>query len=302
MPKITHIKLQDGDTLEFLAGKYLGDPGRWVDIVILNKLRPPFISDSHIDQLGPILTSGALLESLAVGSTQLTLNLLTPSLAVKHGSIHLHQLQSNGSIQCETISLAGPGALLSDGRTSLTLATPTSLEFTAGAVWFLYPNVFTITTRVLTLGDTLILPDPNSFQQIEDDTEEFAKLLGTDMELNEHTRKLHWDPKTHDFKVVRGVQNMKQAIKLRLMTSPGELLYHPNYGDELLTFVGRRNTAIFKALAAGIIHSCLNQDIRIYSVENIKVSVSGDVCTVDLATRIKNVQLLLQVNSLGIPI
>jgi phage baseplate assembly protein W len=302
MSKITHLKIRDGDTLEFIAGRYLGDPSRWTDIVELNKLRCPFISDNHIDQLGPLLSFYTLTEDIPAGSTTITLPLLTPSLAVKHGTLHFHQLQPDGSLVCDNLTLAGPGLLLSNDSTQLSFTSPTTATFLAGTSWFLYPNPFTITTRVLKTGDTLILPDPNTFQQIEDESAEFAKLLGSDIEINEKTHKLHWDPKKHDFRIVSGVANMHQAIKLRLSTSPGELLYHPTYGNDLLNFVGRKNTALFQALAAGIIHACLNQDIRIYAVENIKVTTVGDVCTVDLATRIKNVQLLLEVRSLGLPI
>jgi phage baseplate assembly protein W len=300
--KITHIKVRDGDNLEFLAGQYLGDPSRWIDIVELNKLRSPFISNDHIDQLGPLLSFDELEADIPAGSTVITLPLLTPSLAVKHGTFHLHQLQSDGSLVCNNLTLAGPGLLLSDNFTQLTFTTPTTVTFVAGTSWFLYPNPFTITTKVLRTGDTLVLPDPNTFQQVEDESAEFARLLGSDVEINEKTRKLHWDSKKHDFRTVSGVANMHQAIKLRLSTFPGELLYHPAYGNDLLNFVGRKNTALFQALAAGIIHTCLNQDIRIYSVERIKVTTTGDVATVDLATRIKNVQLLLEVKSLGLPI
>lgn len=302
MAKVTHIKLRDGDTLEHIAGRYLGNPSRWTDIVELNKLRSPFISDNHIDQLGPILTFDTLEVEIPIGTSTIALPLLTPSLAVKHGTLHLHQLQSDGNMVCNNLTLAGPGILQGDNTTQFTVTTPTTATFVAGTTWFLYPNPFTITTKVIKVGDTLILPDPNTFQQVEDESAEFARLLGADIELNEQTHKLHWDSKKHDFKIVSGVANMHQAIKLRLSTIPGELLYHPAYGNELLNFVGRRNTAVFQALAAGIIHTCLNQDIRIYSVERIKVITTGDVCTVDLATRIKNVQLLLEVQSLGLPI
>lgn len=302
MAKITHLKLRDGDTLEFIAGKYLADPSRWTDIVELNQLRSPFISNDHVDQLGPILTFDELTEDIPAGSTTIALPLLTPSLAVKHGTFHLHQLQPDGQVVCNNLTLAGPGVLLSDSSTQLSFTTATTTTFVAGTTWFLYPNPYTITTKVLKVGDTLILPDPNTFQQVEDESVEFARLLGTDIELNEKTHKLHWDSKKHDFRTVAGVANMHQAIKLRLSTLPGELLYHPAYGNDLLNFVGRKNTAVFQALAAGIIHACLNQDIRIYAVEKIKVTTTGDVCTVDLATRIKNVQLLLEVQSLGLPI
>ena len=128
-----------------------------------------------------------------------------------------------------------------------------------------------------------------------------AKLLGTDIKINEKTRRLEWDSQANDLSVVKGVPNLHQAVKLRLSISPGELIYHPQYGNELLLRVGSRATAVFMALAAGIIHQCIQQDVRIYSVEGVNVTVAGDVCSVDFRARVKNVDLLLQVQSLGLP-
>jgi hypothetical protein len=301
MARITHYKLKASDTLEGLASRFLGDPGRWPQIVTTNKLRPPFISADPLDFIGPVLEGGTLSPvSVAAGDTSVILPIAAPSLAVKKGVFALCQPTVAGAYVKEQLVLAQPGIPAGE-QTQIFFTTPVQYDYTPSAIWQLYPNPALVLTKVLKVGDMVIFPDPNDYQETIDDSDEFASLLGSDMSLGELTHKLSWDSKTHDFQLVKGVANMRQAIRLRLMIDVGELLYHPEYGDALIGFVGHRSTAIFAALANGKIRDCLSQDIRIYSVENVTVNVDGDACSVDLTTRIKNTNLLLQVNSLGIP-
>lgn len=49
---------QHGDTLQRIASRELGDAGRWVEIVELNKLLPPFITDDASQASSTVLLTG----------------------------------------------------------------------------------------------------------------------------------------------------------------------------------------------------------------------------------------------------
>lgn len=300
MARITHYKLKGSDTLEGIAGRFLGDPGKWPQIVAINKLRPPFISSNPLDFIGPVLETGTLAGPVTAGITSLILPISAPSLAVKKGILVLCQAAGGGVYTVEQLVIAQPGVPAGE-QTQIFFTTPLANDFEAKAQWNLYPNPALILTKVLKVGDMIILPDPNNYQETIDDSDEFASLLGTDMSLGELTHSLSWDPKTHDFALVKGVSNMKQAIRLRLMIEDGSFLYHPTYGDPLIGMVGHPTIEVFRAVVDGKVRDCLLQDLRIYSVENTKINVNGDVCNIDVVVRIKNTDLLLRVDSLGIP-
>lgn len=68
-----------------------------------------------------------------------------------------------------------------------------------------------------------------------------------------------------------GLENMKQAIEHRLMTQRGELVYHPEYGSNLDTLVGRTEPFIVKKITLDVIET-IRQDDRIATVrvENLR--------------------------------
>jgi hypothetical protein len=83
-----------------------------------------------------------------------------------------------------------------------------------------------------------------------------------------------------DIQTVGGPDNLAQAISLRLETHPGELVYHPDYGNRAYLLLGRANTPIADALAASWVASSVASDPRVASTEQMKASTQGDVLSV----------------------
>lgn len=76
-----------------------------------------------------------------------------------------------------------------------------------------------------------------------------------------------------DAGIVSGLDNLGQAILLRLLTPVGELaeLAHPEYGSRLHELIGRQNTPTIRNLAKLHILSSLQMEPRIAKVLEVKV-------------------------------
>jgi phage baseplate assembly protein W len=76
-----------------------------------------------------------------------------------------------------------------------------------------------------------------------------------------------------DVGTVTGIDNLAQAIILRLLTPLGELsdLAHPEYGSRLHELIGRQNTATVRNLAKLHILASLQMEPRIEKVLDVKV-------------------------------
>lgn len=55
-------KIQYGDDLQAVALREMGDPNRWVELVWLNQLAPPYITDDPRRASATVLLSGALIK------------------------------------------------------------------------------------------------------------------------------------------------------------------------------------------------------------------------------------------------
>lgn len=93
-----------------------------------------------------------------------------------------------------------------------------------------------------------------------------------------------------DLGLVQGVDNLGQAVLLRLLTPRGELteLAHPDYGSRLHELVGRGNTETTRNLVKLFILESLQQEPRIAKVEEVTVTPSpGRRDRVDVSIRVK---------------
>lgn len=89
-----------------------------------------------------------------------------------------------------------------------------------------------------------------------------------------------------DFKLVYGIDNVKQAIKNRLECPQGGLILHKEYGLPML--LGKKNTLEHLVLLRYNLFSQLLSDPRIRSVDEIQVESKGDAITARAAITIAN--------------
>lgn len=82
---------------------------------------------------------------------------------------------------------------------------------------------------------------------------------------------------TGDLDTISGLENIKNALFHRLITSPGSLIHRPNYGVGIKDFQGAPNTIDVKRQMALKIQEQFEQDPRVESV--LGVSINSDDLT-----------------------
>lgn len=98
------------------------------------------------------------------------------------------------------------------------------------------------------------------------------ELLGTD--LYETGFDGQWAA-NDDYQLVSGLANLKQAILHRLITNPGELFAHPDYGAGLEEYISAPINRDTKNEIVRRIHDQLRKEPRIAKIVYIKVN-TGD--------------------------
>lgn len=96
-----------------------------------------------------------------------------------------------------------------------------------------------------------------------------------------------------DFKLVRGRQNLEQAIVMRLLTPRGELshLGHPDYGSRLHELIGAGNTETNRDLMRLFIIDSLQREPRIEKLIELNIYPSpGTRGTVDVALKVQPIE------------
>lgn len=293
--------VQADDTIQTIARSQLGDVTRWVDIVALNKLRRPYISSDLPDQFGSLLGQFALQGSLAAGATQISnWDTTQPGYASSLtlfavGNIVLFTTPSaSGSmvydaaqITAVTQTALGGGSSLLLGVTLLPISDYHSLTQTltasiggmqthpAGATLQVYGNPTVLSTAVARTGDLLALPVSTLDQQGGvTATTDLTDALGTDQALD-HNGQKQVGP-TGAVLTVAGIQNVTQALRIRVNTAPGELQQHPGFGCEIQYYLGARQDSYWPSLAQALVHDCVLQDPRVQSVDAMQFTQVED--------------------------
>lgn len=173
--------------------------------------------------------------------------------------------------------------------------------------------------HLLTWGDLIALPTDNTLDRI--DVNQYSKLevqekydiaMGMDLGLdflddNAEDNEAFLTPNKGetDLKVRSGLDNLRQSLRLRLMTRYGSLPYHPNYGTHLLDFVGEKmNPDTVQRIRIELVRT-VKTDSRVQeaSVDNWKVpdgrNFFGEITVVPRGTK-DEFQLFIQLANTGI--
>ncbi len=216
-----------GETIQRFSQRVLGDAGRFMDIVILNKLRPPYIVTDQIDR--PIGT-------VAPGDSLLVPTEPTVSFKESPFGISLEGTRPSPTLKSTSTAAGGADTLIDTTQDHIVNQWDGfTVEITegtgAGQTRFIESN----TVTVLTVSpDWSTPPDATSvyiiyLDPIQDKVVPGAdRVFGTDLLLAPDF-DLRSTPES-DLDVIRGIGNLSQAIDVKFFTIPGEVPLHPQLG------------------------------------------------------------------------
>lgn len=127
--------------------------------------------------------------------------------------------------------------------------------------------------RVLLTGDTIKIPATVAESSVA--AEDEADVLLVDCVLR--NGRLEVDSATGDYVVVAGRENLKQALRHRIVTDPGELIFHPGYGCKIQRRKGSKNTPVALLLGRMDVQDALEQEPRLKRINSITTNSNGDV-------------------------
>lgn len=125
---------------------------------------------------------------------------------------------------------------------------------------------------VLLTGQTILLPasGPASARPGQPES-----VFGADVRVDSGRISVE----SGDLAVVSGPDNLGQALRHRLLTRRGELLFHLAYGCSVRQVLGRKGNAR-SLTSAGMVKRALLRDTRVRRVISASASLSGDVLSV----------------------
>lgn len=151
--------------------------------------------------------------------------------------------------------------------------------------------------HLLTIGDVLLVKVSNDaqstlIQQLKRTNEYgqeelFALALGKDLDILPKPRTLQEpsrDTETLELKgnnrgglaTIRGIENLKQSLYIRLITPKGSYVGHPNYGSNLHKYLGMKNTEENAALIDLEIERTIRTDSRVTKCEMVSRTIKGN--------------------------
>ncbi|UOF90757.1 DUF2634 domain-containing protein [Fodinisporobacter ferrooxydans] len=257
--KLATYIVGQGDTIEILAQQLLGDSTQDQTLIQINNLRYPYISDNPADQY-----------ARPKGNVYLTQPYTNPSqinISNPNGIV----IKPNDTVFLSEGASYAAGIVQSITGGTITFQQPIQGTFDQAAIVTVYVDQSNITTQVLRTGDTLLYP-ANQFQN-NGQTQTYSTIFGTDWSLDDNGFLMR---SNGDIATVSGVDNLKQALKLRLQTELGALMLHPDYGSELFSILGEAGQTYFIGLAKHYITECAKQDIRVRDAQLSNVTFQND--------------------------
>lgn len=283
------------DTVEALAARYLGSAIRWREIVALNKLRWPFISSKPAEWFGPTEATGILADATATNDATTTLVGERASVLRQAAIFFVDGYDNSGQYLYEALPIKDY-----DPATGLlTFYLPFRYAWPSGTRWVVFAPQRDADVRVARPGESLMIPVP--FGQVGAvllTDADFVQLYGTDVTLTQGTfgGNLVWE--SGDLTLVRGRDNIKQALRMKSDLPQGTNLFHPEEGNRTHDLLGMPGSPATLLRARSYTAEALARDPRVVLVrravaradeDRIEVTVDVELANNPSAVRVESV-------------
>jgi hypothetical protein len=260
-----------GLTIEQIAARYLGNSERWLEIVTINALKAPYIDEVGFQR--SFLSNGDgrqfnvdSAENLYIGQKIFLFSNTQPKQ--KRTIINIEKINDTNFL------------ITVDGLDNLGIFTTS-----ANAKMQAYlPGTVNSQDQIFIPSD-LPVPEDLATRPVpatkDDELTGLSKidiLLGDDNDIAVDA--------FGDLRLSYGLTNIFQALKLKFITEPGQLLRFPSFGSGLRP--GISNADINAQNVYNIISALIAQDPRFSGIERLQITQEGPIFTVNLSVFIAN--------------
>jgi hypothetical protein len=265
-------------SLENMAQKYLGDRTKWYELVTINNLKPPYV-----DEVGEkfSLLAPAAVNNLVIDNTRA--ERATVGTKIRIGSARYRE--ETRIVERQLVNDNGTMVLFLSGAQDLNKFTTSDRAYVR-----IYKPSTTRSSELVLLP--LAQEAPGAGQKIPTPRSDELRRLGTallsfgvDIARDEQTNDFIVDA-SGNFKLISGIENVRQAVLYALRTQQGELPFHPAYGVNLnigSKFFGTTDEAL---IFGTVVQDTLTRDPRFQDVKIARLSVTGNSVAVQLLVTI----------------
>lgn len=260
-----------GLRMEQIAARYLGDQERWLEIATINALKSPYIDEDGF--IRSFLSNGdgrqfnvSSNEDLYVGQKILILSDTQP----RQTRIIINVERINDTNFLVTV----------DGLDNLEIFTTTENArmhaYLPGTVNS-QDQIF-IPSELPVTDDLVTRPISSTQDDALTGLSRVDLLLtdGNDIAVNSFG----------DFRLSYGVTNLFQALKIKFITEPGNLIAHPDFGSGIRPGMSTAETSASEIY--NTISLLIAQDPRYSGIERLQVSVDGPYLDISLSVYVAN--------------
>lgn len=267
------VTVNQDDSIEAIAARNLGTAARWREIAVLNGLRYPFISAKPSDWFGQVQTIGTLAFAIDTGDALVAIVGERAELLPNGGIFFLDGYDPAGQYLYEAL----PIDAYNPGTGALALLEPFRYAWRVGSRWNAYAPQRDLDTRVARPGETIMLPIPyGDVGALLVENTDFTRLYGTDIELRPgvHGGTLVWED--GDLALVRGKDNIAQALRFRADLPFATNIFHPEEGNRTHELIGRPASPATMLRAKGYTRDAIGTDPRVTDISQVVASTPGD--------------------------
>lgn len=254
-----------GLTIEEIAQRYLGDAQRWIEIATLNNLRDPYIDE---DGFKVFLTSNASgrqividsIENLYIGQRILLGSSTQPQTARR--ILDIDELSETSFL------------LTLDGEANLDnylLADDAYIQAYLPGTTNSQQKIFIPSDLPLPTEPSIIVPSSTAADPLTGLSKVDLLLTDSgDLAINNYG----------DFRYAYGITNIVQALKIKIGTPKGKLLFHPEFGLGIQPGVISSELTVQDLFNS--ISKLLEDDARFSGLESLQISLIGPTLSIGM--------------------